>query len=214
MVAALLIAASFVPASSSPSSTPVAQLEEAVRSFNNFDDAKAAEQLRMVLAYLPSPDVAAKAHLYLGLIAFNAHELERAQKEFQLAVRLNSSIELREGSPKARIALEEARAAVLKELGEQRRLFTEDVRPVETPRTHLLALTLGGVALVTAAVAVAGAFEMVSYTSTMNQVANGTLTETADVGIAQQSNAQAWEVATIVCAIVAAAGVTGTVLTW
>lgn len=214
MVAALLIAASFVPASSSPSSTPVAQLEEAVRSFNNFDDAKAAEQLRMVLAYLPSPDVAAKAHLYLGLIAFNAHELERAQKEFQLAVRLDfehrASRGLTQGAHRARGG---ARGGAERAGGTTPPLHGGRETGGDT-RTHLLALTLGGVALVTAAVAVAGAFEMVSYTSTMNQVANGTLTETADVGIAQQSNAQAWEVATIVCAIVAAAGVTGTVLTW
>src|SRR5450631_1727230 len=143
MVAALLIAWSVA---APPSALP--SIDHAIQLFDNFDDAGAAAAFREILAANPPTRIAAKAHLYLGLLAFNGHDPDLAQQEFQKAVHADSSVELPEGSPKARIALEEARSAVLKGLDAERahppRLATEVGEP---SRSHLLSLTLGGVAV-------------------------------------------------------------------
>ena len=92
-----------------------ARLRQAVQLFNQFNDEEASAALRELLRHAPRAPVAAKAHLYLGLIAFNELDMDAAHRELQQAILLYPAIELpANSSPKARI-----------EFGEiQRRLAT------------------------------------------------------------------------------------------
>ena len=51
-------------------------LDAAVRLFESFDDENAATALRALLSHAPPGQIAAKAHVYLGLIAFNRFDPE------------------------------------------------------------------------------------------------------------------------------------------
>jgi hypothetical protein len=82
----------------------------AIALYQSFEDAKAARAFRAILAAAPSRAVAAKAHLYLGLIAVNQLDAERAIREFTLALKSDPTVDVGPGSsPKARLTFEEAR---------------------------------------------------------------------------------------------------------
>ncbi len=92
-------------------------LDEAVGLYQAMDDARAAEAFMKVLAASPPGEVAAKAHLYLGLIAFNAFHPDAARAEFMKAILANPAIDLPPGvAPKTRISFAEAHRAVAREL--------------------------------------------------------------------------------------------------
>lgn len=87
-----------------------ADLQRGIRLFDSLEDEKAAATFRKVLDELPKRSVAARAHLYLGMIAFNANSAEAAISEFKLALRSNPAIEApRMSSPKIRLLLSEVR---------------------------------------------------------------------------------------------------------
>lgn len=94
-----------------------AALDQAISLFDNFDDEHAAALLRQILSQHPSGIVTAKAHVYLGLVALNAIDPDLARLEFRLALVANPETELPPGaSPKARLAFEEAKSALEKQL--------------------------------------------------------------------------------------------------
>ena len=92
---------------------PELALGEAVKLFQDFEDQRAAAVLQALLKRSPPKSVAARAHIYLGLIALNAADADGAQAEFEKAVRTDVLIDLPPGqSPKAQILFAEARREV------------------------------------------------------------------------------------------------------
>ncbi|HUB06235.1 MAG TPA: tetratricopeptide repeat protein [Myxococcales bacterium] len=93
---------------------PGAELAEGIAHFKAFDDDGAAALLKQSLADQPTPEQAAQAHLYLGLIAFNALRGAEARAEFELALEANAYAELPEdASPKAKLLLVQIRQKML-----------------------------------------------------------------------------------------------------
>src|ERR1700733_5523688 len=92
-------------------STPTqAELERGIHLFENFKDSEAAVVLRRVLSRSPPGSLAAKARLYLGLIAFNAIDPDEAKVQFRKALEANPAAELpQQASPKARLAFDQVR---------------------------------------------------------------------------------------------------------
>jgi tetratricopeptide (TPR) repeat protein len=92
-------------------------MDQAVGFYEAMDDVRAAAAFEKILRGHPPGEVAAKAHLYLGVIAFNAFHPDQARAEFQKAIEANPAIDLpRSVSPKAAISFAEARRAVTREL--------------------------------------------------------------------------------------------------
>ena len=90
--------------------TAQAELDRALKLFDDFEDQKASALLFEVLKHGPSSDQAAKAHVYLGLIALNALKTEKARAEFKQALLIDATTELPfEASPKARLTYDQAR---------------------------------------------------------------------------------------------------------
>jgi hypothetical protein len=93
---------------------PGAELHAGIASFHAFDDVAAAALLRQALADRPTPEQAAQAHLYLGLIAFNALRSKEASLEFERALQASPYAELPDDtSPKAKLLLVQVRQAML-----------------------------------------------------------------------------------------------------
>src|SRR5579863_2885886 len=99
-------------------STPTkVEFERGVTLFEDFKDSEAGAIFRRVLERSPPGFMAAKAHLYLGLIAFNALDPDEAKLEFRRALEANPAAELpSQASPKARLAFGEVRRDMAKEL--------------------------------------------------------------------------------------------------
>ncbi len=96
-----------------PRPTPQAAFEGAVKLFQSFQDDQAATAFRALLGRSPPASIAAKAHLYLGLIALNAFDSTTAKAEFVKAVATEVLVDLPPGqSPKAQILFAEARRDV------------------------------------------------------------------------------------------------------
>jgi hypothetical protein len=84
-----------------------------VKLFQSFQDDQAATAFRALLGRSPPASIAAKAHLYLGLIALNAFDSTSAKAEFVKAVATEVLVDLPPGqSPKAQILFAEARRDV------------------------------------------------------------------------------------------------------
>jgi hypothetical protein len=89
------------------------QLDAGVRALNNFEDDHAFRILTRLLTQQPPSAIAAKAHVYLGMIAFNRLDIDGAREEFRKAVTIDPSMEPPlTMAPKARLAFSEARRAV------------------------------------------------------------------------------------------------------
>jgi hypothetical protein len=89
---------------------PTQELARAVQLFESFKDQTAAMLLRDVLLRAPAASIAAKAHVYLGLIALNATDAEEAEAEFRKAIAAYVLVELPPNpSPKAQVLFTEAR---------------------------------------------------------------------------------------------------------
>lgn len=92
---------------------PEAQLSQAIALFNDFEDARAEAVLGELLKRGPAPDQAAKAHVYLGLIALNALKTDKARTEFRRALDSDPTTEIPfDASPKARLTFEQVRKEV------------------------------------------------------------------------------------------------------
>ncbi len=83
-------------------------LARGIAQFNNFGDAKAKVIFEQVLLAHPSSFDAAKAHVYLGLIAVNALDSNRARAEFMKA--LNITTRMTEGTNPGRASTETSAA--------------------------------------------------------------------------------------------------------
>ncbi|MHB1844229.1 MAG: hypothetical protein ACYCWW_05260 [Deltaproteobacteria bacterium] len=89
-----------------------ALLARAVRLIGDLDDRRAALVLRQLLVRHPPAPIAAKAHVYLGLIELNALREPAALAEFQWALRTDPGVTLPfDASPKASPLFEKARPA-------------------------------------------------------------------------------------------------------
>ena len=93
-----------------------AELDAGARAVNNFEDDRAFQIFTRLLAEGPPSGIAAKAHVYLGMIDFNRLDIDRAREEFRRAVTIDPSMEPPlTMSPKARLAFDEARRSVTAE---------------------------------------------------------------------------------------------------
>jgi hypothetical protein len=91
-------------------------LDRGIQLFADFEDAKAEAVLRAYLKTSPPAAEAAKTHLYLGLIAFNALDSDKARREFAEAIRTTPSIELPYGvSPKARLLFDQVQRETIEQ---------------------------------------------------------------------------------------------------
>lgn len=93
-----------------------AQILDAIGHYRNLDDEGATALLNAVLAGKISSEQAAQAHMYLGLIAFNALRAEDAREQFKLALAASPYAEIpTDASPKAKLLLAQIRAELLQE---------------------------------------------------------------------------------------------------
>ena len=99
------LALSGSPPAAVPSAAMERTLNDALQFFESFDDERAAMKFRAVLALSPPGEIAAKAHLYLGLIAFDDIKPDLAKVEFRKALEANPGIDVpAKTSPKSRLA--------------------------------------------------------------------------------------------------------------
>jgi hypothetical protein len=173
-----------VALSGAPMVTQSAQssLDRAVRLLQDFEDEKAAEVLRALLTRSPPAMVAAKAHVYLGIIALDATTAEGAKAEFEKAVRTDVLVDLPLGqSPKVQILFAEARRAVAAGPVASTSMAAPPVGPLpaaqvtataESP-SHLPAYVVGGIGV--AALAVGGIFGFLQQQAASNARSDGIL---------------------------------------
>ncbi len=217
---------------------PGRMLARAVALVQNFDDAKAEPILRELLRHSPSRPVAGRAHLYLGIIAMNAVDTERAMEEFKKALLIEPALDfVRGGSPKARLAFEEARHALEGQLRSEEPEaqpplasraglatpasaapldpYAESSIAAREPRSgHALAITLGAVGLVALGVGVYGGVDLLDYNSSVSTANAGTTTPFTSQLQSSRSQAGFWAVAWIPFVVAGALGLGAGALTW
>jgi cell division septation protein DedD len=92
-------------------------LARAIRLYESFEDVESARAFRAILASSPTRAVAAQAHLYLGLIAVNHLDAERAIREFKQGLVNDPTLDVGpDVSPKARLTFDEARHELERQL--------------------------------------------------------------------------------------------------
>src|SRR5580700_9988254 len=92
---------------------PAPTLSAAIEAYEALDDGRAIDAFQRILAENPPREIAGKAHLYLGLLAFNSLHADLAAIEFRKAIETDPAIDLPlYSSPKATLAFAEARRAV------------------------------------------------------------------------------------------------------
>jgi tetratricopeptide (TPR) repeat protein len=220
--------------------TPASTLQAGIKAYKRLDDDKAIAAFQEVLASNPPSELAARAHLYLGLIAFNAIHPDEAREEFKKALEANSAIEVPKGtSPKAQLAFAEARRALTRELA------TPDVPaptapqanptpisqqpppdpvvgpplvvaepPATSSSSHILAFTLGGVAVACAVVAIVGGIQVANYNSLAAQANKDPGSVPGSSLVSSQGSANFWRIGWIAFAVAGAGSATAGVLTW
>jgi hypothetical protein len=203
---------------------PRLELEQGIRLFGSFQDSKAAVILQQLLRHDPPRAVAGKAHLYLGLIALNWLDTDRAMAEFKTALLIDPTVDLaRNGSPKARLALEEVRHSLEGQLGvpdSQALAPPESAVAAGTPSPtkplwdHPLALTLGGLGLVALGVGVYGGIDLFSYNQSVGQANAGSGTPFTPGLQSARSQASFWAAAWIPFVIAGALGLGASAWTW
>ncbi len=70
-----------------------AAMQQALRFHDKFDDDRAVALLRELLHHGPPVDIAAKAHMYLGIIALDALRVAEAREEFEQAIGIDPTLE-------------------------------------------------------------------------------------------------------------------------
>jgi hypothetical protein len=201
-----------------------AQLRQAIHEYETFAVDKARGGFEELIGKSVPREVRAKAHFYLGLIAFDAGQTDRTFEEFAAALAENPAIEPPPGSsPKVELAFSQARADV----------FKESIRATEVPapalaltpaappitaqeaaprKSHALSWVLGGAGAVAAVVAIYGGVQVANYESFVNSAE--TQKPTPQFANANHSNALAWEYGWISAAAIGVACLGGAVLTW
>jgi hypothetical protein len=210
------------------------ELAQGIAFFQNFDDEHAAQTFRKLLASSPARGVAAKAHLYLGLIAFNANAPDAADVEFKLALRANPAIELPpQSSPKARLLWGEARNEVTHEVEQpeaQARAPAPSASPPTSPapaatttaaeatpapsHPRPAAIALGVSGLVLGAVAVYGGIQVLDYQGLVSQANASPRTVAGGQLVSAHGAAAFWADAWIPLAVAGGACLVGTAFTW
>jgi hypothetical protein len=197
---------------------PRLALAQAIRLFDNFDDARAAAAFRELLRHPAPRQVAGKAHLYLGLIAINRLDTDRAMEEFKTALLVEPTLDfVSNGSPKARLAFDEARHALERQLHD----LTPEIpasavnegNPTDATSgsSHALALTLGAVGLVAAGVGIYGGVDLLSYNNSVNAAVGYKATQ---FNPSAASQAGFWAAAWIPFVVAGALGLGAVPLTW
>ncbi|MHB8417260.1 MAG: tetratricopeptide repeat protein [Myxococcales bacterium] len=161
-----------------------AELATAIQLFESFDDERAAAALHRLVERHPPSALAARAHVYLALIALNDVRPDAAHEEFKRALRTDPLIELPLGSsPKARLAFSEAQHDLRFEmqLGSPAAPAAASAisqPPVSRRHPSALAWTLIALGIAAEAVAAYGAYEVQSYHS-LAGAPPGTISQTA-----------------------------------
>jgi Tfp pilus assembly protein PilF len=228
LAAALLLGSS---SGVSPASAR-AQLDAGVKALNNFDNAQARRIFTRLLAESPPSSIAAKVHVYLGIIEFDGLDTDRAREEFQRAVEIDPAVELPlTASPKARMAFSEARRKVSAELaqpyaqppapGPDASVPAEAVEPFAAQSVshgHTAAYVLGSVAIVGVALAIIGVVYIENFESLQGKLrTDPTYTEyQADTAtaVSEGPTAQIWEGVAIAAGAVALGAGTGAGFAW
>ncbi len=222
MLAPVLLAALAALAAAPPLSTPEQMLDEGVALYRNLEFGRAQAKLSELVTLSPPKPLRARAHLYLGLIAFENLRAAAADEEFQLAMADDSAIELPLGtSPKARIAFAKSRAVLARKLEATSApldaTLTDPFAEAPAPRprrSHALSWTLGALGLAAAAVAAVGAGELVGYGSFVGSANASPGGVTAAQAGSARSAARAWQIVSPVCAGLAVAGFVTAGLAW
>jgi tetratricopeptide (TPR) repeat protein len=215
-----------------------AQLAKAIHMFEQLDDEGSTLALRALVASNPPSEVAAKAHIFLGLIAFNAFRADEAREEFKKALRLNAAIELpRRVSPKAKLGFAQARQELSQEVENSAAplapapplataapapapapapmvLTSNSTESVEPSHSHVLSFVLGGGAVVAAGLAIFGGVEVAQDVSLVNSANANPGKYTSSQLDSAHSNAAPWAAGWIICAAVAAVAGTAAVITF
>ncbi len=228
-VVQIVVALSGAPMVVAEAPTVQRALADAVELFESFEDERAKVEFLALLGRSPPDEVAAKAHIYLGLIAFNAFQTSEAKAEFRLALEANFAEDLPQNeSPKARGAFQQVRRALTAELDTPKSAqpvarrapaaaTSGEAAAVEEspqPRSHVAAYVLGSVTLLLAATAVYGGVEVVNYGSMIGSEAPGRPVYTYDQIVSARNQAGFWSVGWPVAAGLALAGAIGAGLTW
>jgi hypothetical protein len=219
-----------------------ADLAQAIGLANEMKDDQASLLLVQLLARRPPATIAAKAHLYLGILAFNGLRQQEARHEFELALWANPAIELPPGnSPKTQLAFSEARRELSQalarsgnadgalptsaELAGPATAASDDHQAVPPPalaetatiersHSHALAYVLGGVALAALGVGIYGEIVVANYNGAIAK-ANGSPGVYPSSSVTGQANgAPVWQYAAIGCFVAAGLGGLGSILTW
>jgi hypothetical protein len=207
-----------------PQSSAQAALDDAVQFFESFEDERAAMKFRALLARAPPGEIAAKVHLYLGIIAFDDMKPDVARTEFRRALEANPAVELPpKTSPKTRLAFGGVRHALELEMDPGTRGSKPAAAPAaaisapvlvieaEPPsHSHTAAYILGGATLVLTGLAIYGGGQVIGYNGMIETPPQYTLNQIQSA----QGSASFWAVGWIVAAGLAAAGLTGAILTW
>lgn len=207
------------PQAASPD--PRFALARAINLFDNFDDTHAAAAFREVLRHPAPRQVAGKAHLYLGLIAINRLDTDRAMEEFKTALLVEPTLDfVPSGSPKARLAFDEARHALERQLHstvtEAPAGAVDDGNAAEAKpgSNHALAITLGALGLVAVGVGIYGGANLLSYNNSVNAVQGYKATQYSPQLQSSASQASFWAAAWIPFVIAGAAGLGAVPFTW
>jgi hypothetical protein len=201
--------------------TAAQHFDRGVAYFRAFDDGHAQTEFDAVLALDPPGEMAARARVYLGLIAFNAIRPDPAQQQFEAALLENPAVELpADASPKARMSFDEARQRVARRMASgQSKPGTQPpesappaaVEATSSPsHSHALSITLGAIGLVAVGVGVYGAVEVAQYNSLIDQAPQGNVQSSQLTSL----SAGFWAVAWIPFVAVGAAGLTAAGFTW
>jgi tetratricopeptide (TPR) repeat protein len=206
-----------------PEAPPAAQASELVRQgierYNNLDSDGAVKLLRQALARKLPSRLAAKAHLYLGLVRFDALDTDAARAEFRQAVAIDPAIEAPvEISPKIRYLFDQVRNRALAEPPSTAPQSAEAPPEAVTEpqlaaprRSHALAYSLGAVGIAAAGFATWGFVEVVDYN---NLAAKAHVPGAVDSAQINSTSGQIWQPAAIVLTVVAGLGLAGAVATW
>ena len=207
-----------------------ADLAEGLQKYRQLDYDDAVKILHRVVGRQPPKAVAAKAHVYLGVIALNLSSVDQAKEEFRLALVADATAELPyEASPKARTVFAEAQRDFDAEL-QARRVsggVRADVPPAVVPvvveaageppkassHPSALAVVLGSVGVVAGAVAVYGGIQVLNYNNNVGagNSNQGTMNMST---LGPRSTAQFWAVSWLIFAGLGAAGLTAAALAW
>jgi tetratricopeptide (TPR) repeat protein len=202
------------------------ELARAIALFENFDDEGATAVLKPILAQQPPNRVAAKVHLYLGLIALNALRTDEARAELKQALVIDPTLELPPvASPKTKTVFgqvrqqveAEAEAVPNKHSGPAPSTAVSTDKPppeVEPGHSHWGSWTLGGIAVVAGAAAIYGGVEVVAYNSLIAAATTSPRSYTSSQIASARSIAEVASPGWIVAAGVGAACLTAAFFTW